>query len=135
VIVAANNDGAWRTAFDLAGVGAQVTLADARDQAGRSLAAEAARLGVEALMGTAIVDVRGSRSVRSASLAPIDTQGASAIARDCDLVCMSGGWSPAVHLASHGGVKPRFAPDLACFVPGDASAGSFTLARSPASSG
>ena len=39
---------------------------------------------------------------------------------DCDLVCMSGGWSPAVHL--HSQAKGRLVYDerLAAFVPGDA---------------
>ncbi len=36
----------------------------------------------------------------------------------CDLVAMSGGWSPVVHLHAQSGGRPRFDPDKACFVPG-----------------
>jgi len=38
---------------------------------------------------------------------------------------MSGGWSPAVHLTSHGGIKPRYDPAIAAFVPGGFAAGQF----------
>src|SRR5262249_46467348 len=38
--------------------------------------------------------------------------------RPCDVLCMSGGWSPAVHLTSHTGIKPVYRPDIAAFVPG-----------------
>jgi hypothetical protein len=37
---------------------------------------------------------------------------------DIDLVAMSGGWTPTVHLSSHRNVKPIYRSDIACFVPG-----------------
>ena len=37
----------------------------------------------------------------------------------CDLLAMSGGWSPAVHLHAQAGGKPRFAEGMGCFVPGN----------------
>ena len=36
---------------------------------------------------------------------------------DCDLVLMSGGWNPAVHLFSQSTGKLRYDDALACFVP------------------
>jgi sarcosine oxidase subunit alpha len=124
VVVAANNDSAWRAAIDLAKAGAQTTLADVRDRAGAGLAKEAAAAGVEILMATAPVRTWGWFGLRQAALAPI-AGGGSPIVRECDLLCMSGGWSPVVHLASHGGVKPRFDAVGACFVPGDPAPGQF----------
>ncbi|MBT6274182.1 MAG: hypothetical protein HOI95_08620 [Chromatiales bacterium] len=38
---------------------------------------------------------------------------------ECDLVLMSGGWNPLVHLASQTGAKPFYDPDIASFVPGE----------------
>ena len=38
---------------------------------------------------------------------------------NCDQVLLSGGWSPAVHLLSHRGVKPKWNPENACFIPND----------------
>ena len=38
---------------------------------------------------------------------------------NCDLVLVSGGWSPVVNLLSHRGVKPKWDVENACFLPGD----------------
>ncbi|TIX24418.1 glycine cleavage T C-terminal barrel domain-containing protein, partial [Mesorhizobium sp.] len=114
VIVTAANDGAWRTAFDLANAGAEVTVADLRIAAPAALVAEAARLGVAVRTATRIVGLHGGHAVRRATLAGPDGQFEVA----CDLVCMSGGWSPTVHLTSHLGIKPRYREDIDGFVPG-----------------
>ena len=37
----------------------------------------------------------------------------------CDLVLVSGGWSPAVHLLSHRGVRPIWDPVNLCFLPNE----------------
>src|SRR5690606_8734659 len=37
---------------------------------------------------------------------------------ECDLLAMSGGWSPVVHLHAQSGARPRFDEACACFVPG-----------------
>lgn len=55
---------------------------------------------------------------------------------DCDLLAMSGGWSPALNLTTHLGGKPAWDDALSCLVPGDlppgmqvagAAAGQFSL--------
>ena len=40
----------------------------------------------------------------------------------CDLVLVSGGWSPVVHLLSHRGIKLVWDAQNACFLPGDTDA-------------
>ncbi|TIT02937.1 sarcosine oxidase subunit alpha family protein [Mesorhizobium sp.] len=114
IIVATCNDGAWRAAFDLADAGAEVTVADLRAAPPAALAAEAARLGVVVRAATRIVDLRGGHAVSHATLIGPDGQSETA----CDLVCVSGGWSPTVHLTSHLGVKPQYRDDIGGFVPG-----------------
>jgi hypothetical protein len=37
---------------------------------------------------------------------------------NADLVAMSGGWTPSVHLTSHRGIRPVYKPELSSFVPG-----------------
>src|SRR5690606_5742463 len=68
-------------------------------------------------------------------IAPLDADGRLASAPekriDCDLLCVSGGWSPLVHLHSHTGRRPIYDETLATFVaPADTescfSAGSVT---------
>ena len=55
----------------------------------------------------------------------------------CDLLAMSGGWNPTIHLATHLGAAPAWDDTLAAFVPGrlppgmtvvGAAAGKFALA-------
>ncbi|MER8899631.1 sarcosine oxidase subunit alpha family protein [Mesorhizobium sp. M0676] len=121
VIVATNNDSAWRTAFDLASAGAKVTVADLRTSLPAALVASAARLNVTVLAATRIVDVSGARAVTGVKLAGPD--GRSHVA--CDLVCMSADWSPTVHLTSHLGIKPQYRDDIDAFVPGAFPAGHF----------
>jgi heterotetrameric sarcosine oxidase alpha subunit len=120
-VVATENDGAWRTAFDLAAAGAEVTVADLRADPAPGLLAEAARLGIDARVSTCIAGLKGNQAVRAARLAGRGTETEIA----CDLVCMSGGWSPTVHLTSHLGAKPVYRDDMDGFVPGAFAAGQF----------
>ncbi|MER8726210.1 sarcosine oxidase subunit alpha family protein [Mesorhizobium sp. M1027] len=121
IVVATTNDGAWRTAFDYAAAGAKVTIADLRPVPPAALAAEAARLGVVVRTATRIVDLHGGHAVRRVTLNGPEGQSSAA----CDLVCISGGWSPTVHLTSHLGVKPVYRDDIDGFVPGVFSASQF----------
>lgn len=97
-VVFANSDDLATTADDLRAAGVEVAaLADARE--GRLVRRA---LGRGRLRGVELSD--GSRVA-------------------CDLLCVSGGWDPAVHLSSHRGVKPVWDTAAACFTPGEADAG------------
>jgi sarcosine oxidase subunit alpha len=123
-VVATNNDSAYRTAFDLAREGISVTVADLRPVINQSLKVTSTALSVQLLADTRVLDVLGVNLVRGVIL-----QSAISSSRPtelkCDLVCISGGWSPAVHLTSHGGIKPRYREDIAAFVPGGYAPGQF----------
>jgi sarcosine oxidase subunit alpha len=121
VVVATTNDGAWRTAFDLATAGAEVTVADLRPAPAPYVLAEAARLGVSVRTGARIAHIRGAHRVNAVTLAGPKTQ----TEITCDLVCVSGGWSPTVHLTSHLGVRPIYRDDIDGFVPGALPVGQF----------
>ncbi|MBZ9846856.1 sarcosine oxidase subunit alpha family protein [Mesorhizobium sp. CA14] len=121
ILVATTNDGAYRAAIDLAAAGARVTIADQRSILPAGLAEEARRLNIAIRSGTQIADLRGGHAVKAAKFA--GPGGNSEIA--CDLVCVSGGWSPTVHLTSHLGVRPVYRDDMDGFVPGGLPAGHF----------
>ena len=123
-VVVTNNDSAYATAMDLARNGATVTIADLRRSVDRTLEAKTKSLAIELLTDTTVHDVLGGKSVKGVILAATG-DGSQLQRRDCDLVCMSGGWSPAVHLTSHGGNKPRYRDDISAFVPGGYAAGHF----------
>lgn len=120
VLVATNNDSAWTTAIELAAAGARVTIADERDAANARLEEMARRAGIEIRMMTRLVQARGSRAVRSARL---HTEGAAPQWLDCDLIAMSGGWSPTVHLTSHTGVRAVYDARIGAMLPGPWPAG------------
>ncbi|WP_244564590.1 sarcosine oxidase subunit alpha family protein [Rhizobium sullae] len=121
VVIAAVDDHAYLTAFDLVSNGARVTIADARQSATPQLVAKARRLGADVHLETGIAAAKGKLGVRAAVLE--GKKGRVEVA--CDLVGMSAGWSPVLHLTSHQGVKPVYRPDIDAFVPGQLSESQF----------
>ena len=121
-VFAVNNDAAYLDAVALAQSGARVSLADLRAQAGAQVLALAREAGVQVALATAVTHVQGAHRVRSCMLAPYDigtgTVTGAARSQAADLVAMSGGWTPTVHLTSHRGIKPVYRDDIAGFVPG-----------------
>jgi sarcosine oxidase subunit alpha len=112
-LVVTNNDSAYQTAFDLAEAGVAVTLADRRQTIAPSLLARAAMLGLAIFPATSVADVEGKGRITRVHL-----DGAHAASITCDVLAMSGGWSPVVHLTSHGGIKPVYDESIAALVPG-----------------
>ncbi|MGO9933019.1 MAG: sarcosine oxidase subunit alpha family protein [Steroidobacteraceae bacterium] len=123
VVVVTNNDAAWYSAAELARSGAEVTVVDQRLEVDATLRqlAEQSRLSVE--IGTVVTRALGRRWVAGVRTAAFDAARERTL--DCDLVCMSGGWSGTVHLTSHTGAKPVYRSDIDSFVPGKLAAGHF----------
>ena len=112
IIVATNNDSAHVTADELAMAGAQVVLADARSDVAR-------RDRISVRSGVAPLQVLGGASVSGVKLAQHrDGAWRTAETEPCDLLLVSGGWSPVVNLLSHRGAKPVWNAENACFLPG-----------------
>ncbi|MCB1380297.1 MAG: sarcosine oxidase subunit alpha family protein [Alphaproteobacteria bacterium] len=119
-VLVTNNDTAYETAIDLASAGVAITVADQRASIAPELFARAAAYGVAIFLGTGIARVDGGKT-----LARVKLSGAHAVTIDCDALGMSGGWSPVVHLSSHGGIKPRYQESIDAFVPGAFAKGHF----------
>ena len=123
VLVATNNDSAWSTALDLAAAGVRVALADERDAVAGELGDRAQRAGVELRMRSRLVRASGRSRVTGAVIAAL--AGGREERFDCEAIAMSGGWSPTVHLTSHGGIRPVYDARCDAFVPGGMAAGHF----------
>jgi sarcosine oxidase subunit alpha len=67
------------------------------------------------LAGHAVTGTSGDDRIRAARIAELGGPGDREVA--CDLLLVSGGWSPAVHLFSQAQGRLRFDPDRAAFVP------------------
>lgn len=140
VVVSTNNDSAYPAAIDLARAGAKVVLCDMRDDIPPTLAERARTAGIELRLRSAVLKAVGGRRVRAALVVAVDGSGraTSGPARlTCDLVIVSGGWAPALHLWSQRFGKPAYEPALGAFLPspsreGFACAGSVAGAACPA---
>ena len=119
-VLFANNDSAYAAARELTAAGLRVeAVVDSRKDESPA-AAQARAEGLHVLLGHAVVGARGMRGVRAAEVAAIDAKGAvSGAVRvlACDLIAVSGGWNPAVHLHAQSRGSLLFREDLAAFVP------------------
>jgi sarcosine oxidase subunit alpha len=123
VVISTTNDSAYALATDLVAAGITVAaVVDARPQLSGTASAAAAA-GVRVLIGSAVADTAGERTGRLAGVTVRSinddgelTSGVEQLA--CDLLAVSGGWSPVVHLHSQRQGKLRWDEELAAFVPG-----------------
>ncbi|MEM7256198.1 MAG: sarcosine oxidase subunit alpha family protein, partial [Pseudomonadota bacterium] len=116
VIVATNNDDAYRTAIDLAEAGIRVpVIADARKEPG-SIAETARAKGIEVWTETQPLKAHGRHQISGITLGQPGDDHPHDVA--CDCLAISGGYSPAVHLSSQSGPKPVWREDIQAFVPG-----------------
>ncbi|MEZ0093557.1 sarcosine oxidase subunit alpha family protein [Streptacidiphilus sp. EB129] len=125
-VVLTTNDHAYATALALVSAGAEVpALVDTRPEPPTALVEAARRAGIEVLTGSAVVGTRGDSTrgdarvaaVRIAALDADDAIRGPVREVACDLLAVSGGWSPAVQLWSQSQGTLRYDGDLAAFVP------------------
>jgi len=115
-VIFADNDDAFRTAIDLADSGVAVAaLIDARKASSAGSREAAERAGGRYLSGAVIERVRGGQGVRSVEVR--DAAGKTE-RLECDLVAVSGGWNPSLHLTTHLNGKPQWSEALSALVPG-----------------
>ena len=120
-VVFTNNDSAYRSAIDAADCGIHVTtIVDCRAAPRGRLVEEAHSRGIDVMAGSVIAGVEGRKRVRGVAISSLDDSAPASGRKECDLVMMSGGWNPTVHLASQSGTRLAWDESLATFVPGDA---------------
>ncbi|MBV9735874.1 MAG: sarcosine oxidase subunit alpha family protein [Acidisphaera sp.] len=114
--VFSNNDDAVRTVADLAAAGVPVSAyIDPRPQIPAAVRQVAERAGARVLTGAVVQRAVGWEKLLYVRVAN-DTGQEFVV--NCDLLAISGGWSPTVHLTSHAGGRPQWREDIAAFVPG-----------------
>jgi heterotetrameric sarcosine oxidase alpha subunit len=133
-------DDAYRTALDLQATGVAVAaVIDARNSPDRPLTPAVRAAGIETLTGHVVARAQGGAKLAAVEVRRREGGAASGVARriDCDLLAISGGWQPAVHLHSQTGARPVYDPQIRAFRPGEprqrersagAGAGHLTLA-------
>lgn len=118
MVLATNNDDAYRTAIAQCEVGLKVAIIlDARSNVTGELPNKARSMGIRVETGMAISKVKGSKGVSGVSICLQAGEGIPIEEIKCDVVAMSGGWSPIVHLWSHCGGKLNWDNNNAMFRP------------------
>ena len=123
-VIFTNNDSAYQTALDLNAAGAQVVaVVDARSQSSSELANMVRSAGIEVMNSCAVVDTSGGKRLQSVQVISLSSDGQSVSGQrrtlSCDLLAVSGGWSPVVHLSSQSGAKAVWNEEAAMFIPGE----------------
>ena len=115
-IVFVNNDDAASTVSELAAAGVSVSaLVDPRPVMSPVVESLAKKTGIRVISGGSVERALGSKSVSGAE---IRLQDGSLLTLPCDLIAMSGGWNPSVHLTTHLNGRPVWNSSIAAFVPG-----------------
>ncbi len=118
-VVFTNNSSAYEVAADMRAAGIEVVaVVDARAK----VPAEALALvtGIRVLAGHLVVGTSGHRALRAALVRARDGEGSAHGGTEriaCDLLAVSGGWNPVVHLFSQSRGTLRYEPTLGSFVP------------------
>ena len=120
VVVATTNDSAYDAAADLLSAGVDVAaVVDARPELS-DRARELGAAGVDVRPGSAVVDTLGEPRVTGVLVSALDADGlltGDVEQLDADLLAVSGGWSPVVHLHSQRQGRLRWDDGVAAFVP------------------
>ncbi|MGB3177810.1 MAG: sarcosine oxidase subunit alpha family protein [Albidovulum sp.] len=115
-VVFTNNDSAYIVAADMVRAGIEISaIVDSRDVVPDTACALVP--GTDILSGHVVREARGGRRVRTVLVSPV--QGGAVRTLECDLVAISGGWNPAVHLYSQSRGKIAWNEELATFVPAE----------------
>ena len=141
-IIFTNNDTAYSTALEFIKNDIEPIIVDTRDRSNGELVKEVQQKGISIKFNSGIADTKGHLKINSAIIGKLDSSKESFISEEtveCDCICMSGGWTPTVHLSSQAGNKLKFNDDIDAFVPDKkrqketaigAANGSFTLNQS-----
>ncbi|WP_109212341.1 MULTISPECIES: 2Fe-2S iron-sulfur cluster-binding protein [Microbacterium] len=130
-VIDTTNDSAYALAADLHAAGLPVVVVDARAQLS-AVASATADLGITVLPGSTVSNTTADTSGRLHSVTVRRVDGDGALVGDaeelaCDVLAVSGGWSPVIHLHSQRQGKIRWHDELAAFVPVDTVRGQHTV--------
>jgi sarcosine oxidase subunit alpha len=116
-------DAAYQAALDLHAAGVVVAaVADVRTAPTGALPDAARRAGIEVLPASTVLGTDGDLRVSRISLGRVENGAVRAAQRfNCDVVLMSGGFTPSVHLFSQSRGKVEWNDALKAFVPGQSA--------------
>ena len=138
-IIFTNNDTAYETAFEFKKNNIEPIILDSREEHESEVVREAKNKGIQIKFSYGVIVANGYKKVKSAKIGKLtkDKKSFEKIETiNCDCICVSGFWTPTVHLASQSGNKLKFDEKIDAFIPDKskqnektigAANGSFTL--------
>ena len=138
-LIFTNNDSAYETALEFKKQGIDPIILDTREEHSSELIDSVKNQNIKIRFSYAIIAANGYKKVQSAQIGKLDknkTAFENSETIECDCICVSGFWTPTVHLASQSGNKLKFDDQIDAFVPDKskqnetsvgASKGTFTL--------
>jgi len=141
-IIFTNNDGAYELAIEFKKNGIGSLVIDVRKNSEGIAVKEAKNLNIKIKFDHAITNTKGYKKVNSAVIGKLnkDRTGYENFENiSCDCICVSGNWTPTVHLSSQSGNKLKFDEKINAFLPNKSrqketvvgsAKGSFTLKKS-----
>ena len=120
-LVFTNNDSGYETAIEFKKNGIDPIILDTRKEPQSEIIEEAKNMNINIKNSYVVVAAQGYKKVKSADIAKIsdNKEELGSIENiECDCICVSGFWTPTIHLASQSGNKTKFNEDIDAFVPG-----------------
>ena len=119
IVIFTNNDSAYQTAIDFHHQNIDIAaVVDVRNHIEGDLPKIVKKLGIKIYSGSIISNTTGRRKIKTVHIKKINDSNIEII--NCDLLCMSGGWTPTVHLFTQSRGKLKFRYEDSCFVPDQA---------------
>ena len=119
-LIFTNNDSAYETAIEFKKNGVEPLVLDTREDCNSELINEAKDLKIDIRFSHAVLAANGYKKVKSATIGKLNNDKTDFVSTeiiDCDCICVSGFWTPTVHLASQSGNKLRFNDEIDAFIP------------------
>ena len=141
-LIFTNNDSAYETALEFKKNNVEPIILDTREEHSSELIDEAKSKGIDIRFSHGVIVANGYKKVKSAKIGKLnkDKNSFEKIETvECDCICVSGFWTPSVHLASQSGNKLKYEEKIDAFIPDKkkqhetsvgAANGSFTLEES-----
>ena len=129
-IIFTNNDSGYETAIEFKKNGVNPIVLDTRKDNNSEIIKEAKELNIHIKFSYVVVAAKGYKKVNSADIATIseDKKNISTIENiKCDCICVSGFWTPTIHLASQSGNKTKFNEEIDAFIPNQSKQKETTL--------
>ncbi len=119
-IIFTNNDSGYDTAIEFKKNGINPIILDVRTNSESSVVKEAKNLNINIKFSYGVVNTQGYKKVKSALIGKLNKERSDYDVLEkinCDCICVSGNWTPTVHLSSQSGNKLKFDEELNSFLP------------------